>query len=176
MEAYWLAFIVTLASWTTPMPQHAVGKLVWYGSQNLVEANAEYRGYDLTGYKDRCGVATMSPTDLGKVMWLRAPTRTGWYGPCLAVDVAARIHFARAVYYVNEIVEVSTKVRDLYGFENGIWGEVYVGACPPPLLMLRDAELYSPPLERDIYRPEQRYSFYPYPAQELPDKTCKAGD
>lgn len=167
MESNWLAIVVTLFAWMTPLPQHAQGKLVYYGPQYLSEANAEFRGYDLAPYWQRCGVAVMSPADLGRTVWLRVDGGE-WIGPCLAVDVAARIHFARAVWYVREIVEVPQSVRDLLGFENGVPGYTWIGACPPAVSDLPPAEAYDPPLDVDTLTPDARYSMFPYPPQELP--------
>lgn len=173
MEAYWFGIVITLAAWMTPLPQHASGKLVYYGPQYLVEANAEYRGYDLAPYWERCGVAVMSPADLGKTLWVRS-NDSEWIGPCLAVDVAARGHFARAVWYVEEIVEVPKTIRDKIGFKSGVPGYVWMGACPPPLDLIQPSEPYAPPLDIDIYTPGVHYDMWPYPEQELPGE-CPLG-
>lgn len=151
--------------WLTPLPQHAEGKLVYYGSQALVEANADWHSYDLSPYRDRCGGALMSPANLGHIFWVRVPGRN-WYGPCLSVDVAQRSHFYDYVYRVKDIAEVASNIRDLYGFVHGINGEVWVGACPP--LDRSQPEPYLPPISWDFAPFERTPSFYPYPPQELP--------
>lgn len=165
LQIYWLSIIVTFATWNTPMPQHAAGKLVVYGPQYLVEANAEWHGYDLAPYTDRCGVSAMSPADLGRVIWMRLPGGA-WYGPCLTVDVSKRSQFAYVVYYVGELVEVARPQAKRFGFEYGAEGEVWVGLCPPDAES--EAAPYAPPLEVDIYRPGKSYPMYPYPAQQWP--------
>lgn len=153
--------------WLTPLPQHAQGKLVYYSEQWLFESVAEFRGYDLSPYHERCGIAAMSPADLGRIAWVRVDGQP-WYGPCLVVDVADRAHFARAVYYIGEVAEVSGRVRELFGFRSGADGYVWIGACPPALDALPPAETYFPPLEIDTLEPERQYSMWPYPPQELP--------
>lgn len=173
LEAFYFSIVVTLATWLTPMPIYAQGKLVWYGNQRLVEANAEYRGYDLSFYKERCGVAVMSPTDLGKIVWIRPRPVEGeplgpWYGPCLSVDVAARAHFARTIGFMREIAEVSTIIKEEFGFEYGVWGQIYVGQCPSPTLDLLRPDDYDPELVEDKYNAHIAYSLYPYPEQEIP--------
>lgn len=160
-EAYFFSLVVTVSSWLTPLPQHAAGKLVYYGPQYLSEANADYRGYDLSPYWNRCGVAVMSPADLGRMVWVRKPGGE-WLGPCLAVDVAARIHFARAVWYVGEIVDVPKSVRDALGFEFGMPGEAWIGQCPQE----GEAQAYDPPkVFVDEVGPNPNFV---YPPQELP--------
>lgn len=48
-----VALIITVASWLTPSPRYARGLIVNYGDQSLIEANALYRGYDLSPYPNR---------------------------------------------------------------------------------------------------------------------------
>ena len=160
VDSLWL--VVSVATWLTPLPQHAEGRLVRYGPQYLVEANAEFRGYDLSPYRDRCGLAAMSPADLGRILWLRLPGGE-WYGPCLVVDVAMRKHFYTYVQEYQEIVEVGDRQRKLLGdWPSSAWGEVFVGRCPP--------RLGQPILYRltDVRQGGPHSSFYPYPAQEIP--------
>jgi len=157
-----LPVIVSLVTWLSPLPQHAEGKLVRYGPDYLAHANAEYRGYDLTDFGG-CGVALMSPADLGKIVWLRIPGGE-WIGPCLSVDSARRVDFHRYVYSVREIAEVTdSTIAALGGFEHQAWGEVWVGRCPPTASI---PALYSPPLVLDPLRREPHPRFWPYPTPE----------
>lgn len=100
-----------------------------YTSQ-LVEANAEYHGYDLAPYKDRCGFATMSPANLGQIGWFRLPSGE-WYGPCLAVDVSAMKDFHANVYIRHEVAEAGPSIMSAYGVEFGTRADIHIGLCPP---------------------------------------------
>lgn len=158
-----VALIVALSTWLTPMPQHAQGLFVYYGSQRLIEANAAYHGYDLSPYRDRCGVSIISPDDLGRVVWLRIGNE--WYGPCLGVDVASMRDFYNIVYRNGEVAELAEPQRSHFGFGSSAPSEIFVGECPP------DSE--SQPLP---YFPQLNFApagtiepaMYPYPAQEWP--------
>lgn len=161
----WLLVFVSVITWLTPAPAHAYGRLVRYGPQYLVEANADYRGYDLSPYPERCGVAAISPANLGQIVWVRLPGGD-WQGPCLAVDVAARSDFARIVYYVQEIVEVSNDIAAFFGFEYGIWGEAAFSVCPPSEASMPKS--YQPRLQTDDDHSEPNPLFWPYPEQQLP--------
>jgi hypothetical protein len=100
-----LTVVITAATWMTPMPQHAEGWLVLYGSEHLAYANAEYRSYNLDNYA--CGLAVMGPADLGRVVWVRAGG--SWFGPCLAVDTSARKDFYANVFVRHEVAEVDER-------------------------------------------------------------------
>ena len=167
--------MITVQTWLTPLPQYAQGKLVYYGRQYLVEANAEYRNYDLSYYRDRCGGSAMSPADLGKIWWFRLDSEpSGWYGPCLFVDVAARQHFRYYVQGVEEIVEIGDPQRKMLGdFGSQMWGVVWVGRCPPSSIEYEPSR-YDLTVEWDRYPYEPTPSFYPYQAQELPMQ-CDTG-
>src|SRR3990167_5316997 len=160
-----LMMLVTIAVWLMPSPQHAEGLLVRYGPQWLVEAVAEYRGYDLSPYPDRCGLSLISPSDLGKIVWVRQLDGS-WYGPCLAMDVAARKDFAWIVYYAQEVAEVPNSISEKMGFANGQWGEVYIGDCPPSSDSV--PQVYRPPYELDKDPNSVTPSMWPYPAQQYP--------
>ncbi len=159
-----VAMLVSVETWMTPAPRHAEGLLVYYGPDWLAEANADYRGYSLNGFRDRCGLAVMSPADVGKVVWVRLLSGE-WYGPCLAVDVGARHDFYDLVYMKREVAEVTTTLRDLLKFKYGSsgWGEIYVGLCPPE--GESKAEEYQPLLS---YSQEPSPTFWPYPKQQWP--------
>jgi len=163
-----LSLLVTVAVWLTPSPAHAEGLLVRYGPQWLVESVAEYRGYDLTPYPDRCGLSLISPSDLGKIVWVRQADET-WYGPCLAVDVAAREHFAQIVYAYWEVAEVPNHITAMMGFCCGQMGEIFIGVCPPGADS--QAAWYQPPRRFDSDPQSVTPNMWPYPEQQLPE-TC----
>lgn len=48
-------------------------------------------------------MSAISPSDLGKIFWLRVPDGE-WIGGCLAVDVGARVDFANQIA-IGEIAE-----------------------------------------------------------------------
>lgn len=150
------------------MPQHSVGLLVNYGDQSYIEGNAEYRGYDLSHYPRRCGVASVTPSLLGKIVWVRTE-HTQWYGPCLVVDVMARHHFYDGVYIKHEIMELPRWLCSRLGFQNGEVGYVWVGQRPPSPVDRRTAREYQPKLMFDGGR-EKHPIFWPYPQQQYPDK------
>lgn len=171
-----LAVLVSIATWSAPQPQMSAGLLVTYGNQQLVEANAAYRGYDLGRLPDRCGLAAISPAMLGSVAWVRVPGGR-WLGPCLVVDAVGRAHAYESIYVRQEVAEVSRATAAALGFEYGAWGHVYFGPCPPadgPETRGQEwsdyaaPELYAPPLVIDYDASEPHRSFYPYPQQQRP--------
>ena len=121
--------VVILAVWLFAMPRHAFGLIGNYGSVRTTEANALYRSYSMEGFE--CGGALMSPSDIGKVFWLRRPGGK-WFGPCLSVDVASRKDFYTYVTLQGKILEVDERGMKFLDAEHGTQGEVYVGVCPPP--------------------------------------------
>lgn len=161
-----ITYVITIALWLTPVPAHAEGRLVVYGNQNLIEANAQFRGYDLAPYRERCGVSALSPADLGKIYWLRPSSDSPWYGPCLAVDVAKRTDFYTYVTELKEVAEIPRWLATRWGAEFSLRGEVAVSLCPPQYHS--QARPYVlPPLELTNLHPHP--SFYPYPPQQLPE-------
>lgn len=146
------------------MPTHSRGLLVTYGPQRLIESAARYRGYDLSHYRDRCGVSAISPSDLGLVVWLRIDGGK-WFGPCLTVDVGARIHWHSIVYVNKEIAEVPRWMAERFEFRHGSsgHGEVYKGLCPPAPDSV--AEVYQPPLYWQEYGPNPHIRI---PTQQIP--------
>jgi hypothetical protein len=149
--------LISVDTWMTPMPTHSKGLLVYYGPQWLIQANADYRGYDLSPYNNRCGVSAISPSDIGKVVWLRV--ETDWFGPCLTIDVGARHDYPTQVYKTGEIAEVADWMRDMFRFPYGSSrpGEVYVGLCPP-----------AEESQARFYRPEPAWSPEPSPLFHVP--------
>ena len=175
--------MVSVLTWLVGMPIHAEGVIMLYGADYLAEANARYHGYSLDGYE--CGLAVMSPTDLGKTVWIRgtkAPASefrktvwregrvTGWIGPCLAVDVGARKDFYTLIWEKHEVAEVTYEIAARLGFDRGgVWGETWVGNCPPrdkgeperyePELILEDSDFGPVPMR-------------PFPKQVFPRLNC----
>ena len=98
--------MISVSTWQSPLPSHASGTIVNYGDPQLVRDQADYRGYDLTGYTS--GIAVMSPVDLGKAFWLRV--NGAWYGPFLAVDTSRRDDFCASAGYRREIAEVPRNI------------------------------------------------------------------
>lgn len=129
IEQVLLFALVSMTTWLTPSPQHSQGLLVAYGNQLLVEANADYRDIDLSPYWNRCGISAISPRDLAKIVWVKADDK--WLGPCIFIDAGARHHFYNLVYVNHEIAEIPFWMADMMGFENGEWGEIFIGLCPP---------------------------------------------
>ena len=159
------AWLVAVSTWLTPLPQHASGLLVNYGSQYVIERAAAYRDYDLSPYRERCGLATVTPVHLGRIAWVRAPGGP-WYGPCLVTDTQQMAHFYWGVWVVKEIAEVTRPVAALLGFRSGMPGEVWIGACPPD--GGSQPTPYLPPLEWYNGEPRPIFGTPTYPAQELP--------
>ena len=148
----------------TPQPPLSAGLLVNYGSQQLVEDQAWYRGYDLSVYRRRCGIAAMSPVHLGRVAWVRVDGGT-WFGPCGVVDTVAQGHFNRAVFSLGEVAEIPRWLAERLGFKNGAQGQVFFGRCPPTGDW--PASRYRPPLR--LSQPgETRPSFWPHAPQQMP--------
>ena len=164
MDATSLAIIVALSTWLAPHPAHMQGRFVYYGSQRLIEANASYRGYDLSHYPERCGLSAIGPDGLGKIYWIRVPGGK-WHGPCLAVDVVAQRDFYLSVYDRQEIAELGAVQREWLGFRATTWGEVHIGLCPPD--ESSTAQWYAPDMKiQRAYRPEP--ALWPFPAQQMP--------
>ena len=162
-----ITLAVTLASWSEPQPQWSQGNVGLYGSWRLVQANAEYRGYDLDGY--RCGGSLMSPSSLGKTFWVRLPS-SEWYGPCLSVDCSARIDYYNNTVSRREVAEVDRGTMEALGAPWKKWTDVYLGTCPPmPYRELR-GEMFWPSIQFDVFDPGARFSyassFWPFPKQE----------
>lgn len=147
------------------MQGHLSGWIINYGGQAVIEANAAYRGYDLSPYRERCGLAAMSPAALGSTVWLRKPDG-GYWGPCLVVDTVSRVDWHHSVIETGEIVEIPRHIlKALYGADYGVMGEVFFGECPPGGESVPVA--YAPTVSADSRRPIVAYSAWPYPTQGL---------
>jgi hypothetical protein len=163
-----LACVLAVSSWVTPQPKLSRGLLMLYGGQGLVEANADWHGYDLSRVPGRCGLASISPVHLGQLAWVSVD-RLRWIGPCLVVDVGGRSDALHMIYDNHEIAEVSRATAAALGFDHGKQGYIYFGACPPG-----DSETaleYRPPLRLDATG-EVTPSFYPYPRQQAAE-SCR---
>lgn len=149
-----------------PQPQYSKGLLVDYGDRSYIEGNAQYRGYDLSPYFHRCGIASISPAHLGRIAWVRVDGAK-FYGPCLVVDVMAQ-HDACAGIRRGEIAEIPRYIMEWFGARNGVQGYVWFGVCPPPTEDWRLPRVYKPRMHWS--RPgERRPNFWPWPEQELPE-------
>jgi len=166
-----LATLVAVTTWLTPQPQWSMGLLVNYGAQQTVEDQAWFRGYDLRPYRQRCGISAMSPAHLGRIAWVRVSDRP-WFGPCLVLDTSARHHFWRNVYVNGEVAEVPRWLARRLGFETGVQGQVWFGACPPPTEDWETPRIYRPPLVFD-WSGERHPIWRQYPRQQRPQQ-CAA--
>lgn len=94
-----------------PAPPHTVGWAVYY-APGVMEATAEYMGFDLSNYVD--GVAMMSCADIGQTVWVR---RFGgaWEGPFLVVDCAEWDDHYPITAFRHEVVEVGFKTAERWG-------------------------------------------------------------
>lgn len=161
-----LTLAVTLATWSQPQPDLADGYIGLYGSWPLVRANAEYRGYDLDGY--RCGGSLMSPASLGKTFWIRLYDGS-WWGPCLSVDCSARKDFFANTVVRSEVAEVDDGSMRVLGARWRQWGTVYVGPCPPVADRDMRGMEFRPSIEFDRIDPHATLSYasawWPFPQQ-----------
>lgn len=109
-----------------PIAQHRVDR--WY--------DGEYLG----------AVSAMSPSDMWKEIWIKAPHTGRWEGPYLVVDCAQQNHIYRAIAVGKEIIEVDFDTAERWGMvssdasgnwirsETASWSEtvsVYIGNKPP---------------------------------------------
>jgi hypothetical protein len=122
--------LVTEETWRTPMPVYVSGGAVWY-APGVMETNCEYRGFGWTP-----GVALMSPSDIGKYVWLRPPNGL-WEGPYPVCDCAMQGDMYAIITDRNEVVEVGWTIARSWGMgpHDGGWimlgVEVFVGEYPP---------------------------------------------
>jgi hypothetical protein len=127
-----LGVLITLLQWMTPAPVYSYGGAVWYAPM-VMEANCEYRGFDMEGYVD--GVALMSPSNLGDTVWLR-PRGHDWSGPYRVCDVGTRGQVYEMVVVRGEVVEVGWETAERWGMgpHDGGWKipvDVFVGRVAP---------------------------------------------
>lgn len=165
--SYLLVLVVTLATWMTPMRGHRSGTFVTYGGQALVEANAEFHGYDISWSPTRCGIATVSPTMLGQIIWIR-PAGGEWV-MCYGVDVVQRRHWQDYVIRYGFIGDVPRTLMESWGSPqgmHGVDGEMFMGVCPPGESSY--ATRFRPNYRLDVHEPLKAYSGWPYPPQQPP--------
>lgn len=113
---------VTIKTWYTPAPPYVQGNAVWYAPR-LMESTAAYRELSLDGYVD--GVSLMSPSDIGRTVWLRRPDHD-WEGPFLVVDCARRGDIWPVVMMHGEIVEVGFQTAARWGMVDAtLYGDIY---------------------------------------------------
>src|SRR5258706_3926737 len=118
-----IAAVLAVSSWIAPQPTLSSGLIVVYGNQRLVNANAEWHGYDLRPTKG-CGFASISPAHLGRLAYFSVNGVT-WVGPCLVVDVVGRSDAYQSIYYRHEIGEIRFVDADTLGFKWGAQGYVW---------------------------------------------------
>lgn len=171
MSGLWLlTLLLSVRAWVTPQPDYSSGLLVNYGGQSVVQANADWHGYDLAPFYNRCGLASISPAMLGQVAWVRTPGH-GWFGPCLVVDVVGRADAYESIYVRHEIAEIPDWLSRRLGFRYGAPGFIYFGLCPP---RAGRPQVYAPPLSFDTVG-EHTPSFYPYPDPQMPVDCVRPG-
>jgi len=110
--------MVTMETWFLPAPPYSYGAAVFY-APHVMEGTARYRELPLEGYLD--GVSLMSPSDIGRTVWLRRPGHE-WEGPYLVVDSAARQDIYPVITSRGEIVEVGFTTAERWGMTKlGHW-------------------------------------------------------
>lgn len=163
-----ISAILSVASWSTPQPKLSSGLLVVYGNQYLVEANADWHGYNLTDVPERCGLSAISPAHLGQLAYVRVDGHD-WVGPCVVVDAVSRKDAYESIYDRHEIAEISRQTAAELGFAYGGPGYIWFGPCPPILELPR---AYRPSMTLDYQPYDYTPSFYPYSKQI---ETAKCG-
>jgi hypothetical protein len=128
------AHLVTYKTWMSGHPTYSEGAATFYAPY-VMEATADYRRLDLDGYVD--GVSLMSPSDIGKVVWIKYDGV--WEGPFLSVDTAQQNHMCQAIQSRGEVVEVGYKTAERWGMTD--WPNVHewkvdveVSLIPPVFL------------------------------------------
>ncbi len=127
--------LVTNATWMRGAPTYSAGAAVFY-APGVMEATARVRGMSLDGFIG--GVSLMSPSDLGKVVWIRRGA--AWEGPFLSVDTAQQNHMCQAIKTRGEVVEVGYETARRWGMVE--WPRVYKWKVPvevslfPPVFLL----------------------------------------
>jgi len=91
------------------------------------------------------GVSLMSPADIGKVVWLRAPGR-GWEGPFIVVDCAQLDDEYWIIKHHKEIVEVSWETAQRWGMDSPLDG-VEVVVASNPYSLWRVLETHDQPVD-----------------------------
>jgi len=108
---FWVPGYISNSTWFIPAPIVSRGNATFYGPE-VMEATAEYRGFDLDGYVD--GITLMSPADIGAEVWLKAPSRE-WEGPFLVVDCARRGDIWPVINFYGGVIELGFKTAERWG-------------------------------------------------------------
>lgn len=164
---YLFAMVVTFATWMTPIQGHQSGVFVTYGGQALVEANAEFHGYDIDWSPTRCGIASVSPVMLGQIVWIR--NEDGEWVLCYVVDVVQRRHWYNYAAVNGFLADIPRDLMNEWGSPNGavgVRGELYMGVCPP--VGSSRPTRFDPHYQIDTWEPDKAYSGWPYPKQQRP--------
>jgi hypothetical protein len=110
-DGLWVPAMITQQTHFTSAPPHTSGYAVYY-APGVMKATANFVGYDLTGFLG--GVAMMSCSDLGQIVWIRR-TNEIWEGPYLVVDCAQWNHHWSIAINRDEVVEVGYKTAARWG-------------------------------------------------------------
>jgi hypothetical protein len=103
------------------------------------------------------GVALMSPSDIGKIAWLRRPG-FGWEGPFIVVDCAQWDDIWPIVVYRKEVVEVGWDTKQRWGITEPLNGvEVVVTSNSDPRMLWLALEWSDSP----VYYPDWWQSILP---------------
>ena len=138
LKRYWVPGYISNKTWFVPAPTVSRGNATFY-APGVMEATAEYRGFDLSGYVD--GVTLMSPADIGAEVWLKLPFGD-WEGPFLVVDCARRGDIWPVINVYGNVIEVGFKTAERWGMvvQHNRWKalrwkeyDVLVSKVPPPL-------------------------------------------
>lgn len=106
----WVPFYPSIESWfqypdDLTDPVFMEGNALFYG-RGVMEATAHWRGLSLENYVD--GIALMSPAYIGLPVWIWTE-ETGWMGPFLVVDSAARGDMYPQIKLYDEVAEFGWK-------------------------------------------------------------------
>ena len=135
--------LVTYKTWMTGHPIYSTGAATFY-APNIMTGTARYRGLSLEGFVD--GVSLMSPSDIGKSVWIKHDGV--WEGPFLNVDTAQQNHMCQAVQTRGEVVEVGYRTAQRWGMTD--WPKVYEWKTPVEVSLI-------PPVYLDAYNIETVY-------------------
>ncbi len=115
--------LVTHDTWMRGHPVYSEGAATFY-APGVMEATARVREMSLDGFVD--GVSLMSPSDIGKVVWIKYNGE--WEGPFLSVDTAQQNHMCQAVQSRGEVVEVGYETAHEWGMTD--WPKVHEWKTP----------------------------------------------
>ena len=110
LDDYCVPGKISLEDWFQPAPVYSKGNMVFY-APGMMKSTADYHKIDLDGYLD--GVALMSPTDMGKEVWIKVDSI--WYGPFISVDCARISDIYGVIGSRGEVVEVGFETAVMLG-------------------------------------------------------------